>query len=74
MSGNVQFHKNGGKGIVITDKQPITGKQGIVLSFSTNKELFDFYERLGKFIEDNYKGDGNVGGKENLFIKRGSFN
>jgi hypothetical protein len=56
MNGSIKFHTNAGKGIVITDKQPITGKQGIVLSFSTNNELFDFYEKLGNFIQDNCMG------------------
>jgi hypothetical protein len=27
-----------------------------VLSFSTNNELFDFYEKLGNFIQDNCMG------------------
>lgn len=51
---DIKFHTNAGKGIVITDKQPITGKQGIVLSFSSNKDLFDFYKKLGDFIKENY--------------------
>lgn len=49
----IQFHTNAGKGIVMTKKQPITGQQGIFLSFSTNEEVIDFYKKLGDFIEKN---------------------
>lgn len=52
---DIKFRTNAGKGIVMTKKQPITGHQGIFLSFSTNEEVIEFYNKLGDFIEKNYK-------------------
>lgn len=53
MDEYVQFRTNAGKGIVMTKKQPITGKQGILLCFTTNEEVIDFHKKLGEFIENN---------------------
>jgi hypothetical protein len=54
MYKDIKFHKNGDNGILMTSKEPITGRDAIMLSFSTEAEVMDFYKSFQNFLTGVY--------------------
>lgn len=53
MVKDIFLNSNGGKGMVITTKEPITKRTMLVMSFSSNEEVIEFHKQIGQFVKEN---------------------
>lgn len=52
---NFKIISNGGEGVLIIGKDPVSKQDVIKLGFNNKMEFLDFYWKMRKFATDNYQ-------------------